>query len=149
MKSYRLIGYENRMMNNEDFENDKKDAGEIGAGQTVTALYEIVPGTGFTAGTSALRFDVRYKLALGEESRPLTLNVDVPAMNESGKFTAPASENMLFASGVAALGLTLRDSQYKGDASLSIAAELVDSARSFDPGNFRKQLSELIGMINK
>ena len=149
VKGYRLIGYENRVMNNEDFENDKKDAGEIGAGQTVTALYEIVPGRNFTASTAALRFDVRYKKALGEESRPLSLDVAVPAMNANGRFEAPASENMLFASGVAALGLCFRDSKYAGDANIEMAKELVDSGRTFDPGNFRKQLSELIGIILK
>ena len=149
VKSYRLIGYENRVMNNEDFENDKKDAGEIGAGQTVTALYEIVPGRNFTASTAALRFDVRYKKTLGEESRPLSLDVAVPAMDANGRFEAPASENMLFASGVAALGLCFRDSKYAGDANIEMAKELVDSGRTFDPGNFRKQLSELIGIILK
>ena len=149
VRSYRLIGYENRVMNNEDFENDKKDAGEIGAGQTVTALYEIVPGRNFTASTTALKFDVRYKKALGEESIPLSLNVAVPAMDANGRFDAAASENMLFASGVAALGLCLRESKHAGDASIEMAKELVDSGRSFDPGNFRKQLSELIGVILK
>ena len=149
VKSYRLIGYENRVMNNEDFENDKKDAGEIGAGQTVTALYEIVPGRNFTASTTALKFDVRYKKALGEESIPLSLNVAVPAMDANGRFDVAASENMLFASGVAALGLCLRESKHAGDASIEMAKELVDGGRSFDPGNFRKQLSELIGVILK
>jgi hypothetical protein len=103
-----------------------------------------VPGREFTAGAKAMRFDVRYKKALGEESRPLTLNVAVPAMDASGQFVAPASENMLFASGVAALGLCFRDSKYRGEATLEMAKELVDSGRSFDPGDFRKQLSGLI-----
>ena len=91
-----------------------------------------------------MRFDVRYKKALGEESRPLTLNVAVPEMDASRQFIAPASENMLFASGVAALGLCFRDSKYRGEATLEMAKELVDSGRSFDPGDFRKQLSNLI-----
>ena len=73
--SYRLIGYENRLMSKEDFEDEKKDAGEIGAGQTITALYEIVPAEGFTSGTAAARFDVRYKKSLGGESRPLSIVV--------------------------------------------------------------------------
>ena len=64
---YRLIGYENRVMNNEDFENDKKDAGEIGAGQTITALYEIIPAEGYVADALLCSFDVRYKKALGED----------------------------------------------------------------------------------
>ena len=66
--SYRLIGYENRVMSNEDFENDDKDAGEIGAGQTITALYEIIPVGETDADRQLAVFDVRYKKALGTES---------------------------------------------------------------------------------
>ena len=139
--SYRLIGYENRVMNNEDFENDKKDAGEIGAGQTITALYEIVPAEGFKEDAAAARFDVRYKKALGEESRLLSLNTSVGS--------APASENLLFASGVAAYGLLLRDSEYKGVATIDMAAELVGSALTFDPCGLRAQLLKLIEKAGK
>lgn len=133
VEQYRLIGYENRVMSNEDFDDETKDAGEIGAGQTITALYEIVP----VADASPATFEVRYKLSLGDaESRSLTL--DVPAELSS-------AENIRFASGVAAYGLVLLQSAYKGEASLSMARELVDSARSFDPGDFRAALSALIG----
>ena len=72
--SYRLIGYENRVLSNEDFENDDKDAGEIGAGQTVTALYEIIPAEGYGEGSDIAVFDFRYKDKLGEDSIPLSCN---------------------------------------------------------------------------
>ena len=137
VESYRLIGYENRVMNNEDFEDDTKDAGEIGAGQTITALYEIVPAEGFTAGASMASYDVRYKKALGGDSRPLNLNVTVPGQS------AAASANMNLASGIAAYGLTLRNSQYKGSASYSMAKELV-AASNNNQDKYRTELVELI-----
>ena len=138
VESYRLIGYENRLMSKEDFEDEKKDAGEIGAGQTITALYEIVPAEGFKAGTAAARFDVRYKQALGEESRPLSLSAVVPD-------DLPArSTNMGLAAGIAAYGLCLRESEYKGSASWSMARDLVAPAVQEDRYGLREQLLELI-----
>lgn len=137
VESYRLIGYENRVMNNEDFEDDTKDAGEIGAGQTITALYEIVPAEGFTANASIASYNVRYKKSLGAESRPLTLNVTVPEQSSA------ASANMDLASGITAYGLVLRGSQYKGSASYNMARELV-TASNKNQDKYRTELVELI-----
>ena len=131
---YRLIGYENRLISQEEFDDSKKDAGEIGAGQTVTALYELIPAKGcsMAAGTSLASFETRYKLSLKDtESRSLSTEV---------KVSATASENMNFATGVAAYGLLLRNSEYKGSTSLEMARELVNGAKSFDPNGFRAQL---------
>lgn len=138
--SYRLIGYENRVMANEDFEDDKKDAGEIGAGQTVTALYEIIPAAGFTESAAAATFDVRYKKALGAQSRPLSLEVTVP------KAEYKTSPEFSFAAGVTAFSLLLRNSQYKGQANLDIAADLVSkgSKNIEDPLRLRDELKDLI-----
>lgn len=133
--SYRLIGYENRVMSSEDFENDDKDAGEIGSGQTITALYEIIPTEAAAAGLRCCTFDVRYKNALKEASNALSLEV------KYGGNTL--SENLSFAAGLAALGLTLRDSQYKGTANLTMARELVENALTFDPNGYRAQLLNL------
>lgn len=142
--SYRLIGYENRVMNNEDFENDKKDAGEIGAGQTVTALYELIPAEGdFTQNATAASFDVRYKKALGEDSRQLHLDI--------GKYyegVTTTGKEFDFAAGVAAFAMVLRHSQYKGEADFNMAKELVKKsatpAEGVDPMKFRIQLISLI-----
>ncbi len=134
--SYRLIGYENRLLDNGDFENDEKDAGEIGAGQTITALYEIIPAEGAAAGGKAATFDFRYKKALGEESVPLTLDVTVT--------DADASQEMSFAAGVAAYGMILRESPYKGAATLDMAHELAQSGLSYDPFGYRAGFLELI-----
>ena len=138
--SYRLIGYENRVMNNEDFENDQKDAGEIGAGQTVTALYEIIPAEGFTADASVATFDVRYKLQLGQESRPLSLEISA---SESD------SQNISFAAGIAAYGLALRNSEYKGTASISMALDLVQGSLGEDKYGLRAQLVDLLKKASK
>ena len=138
--SYRLIGYENRVMNKEDFENDKKDAGEIGAGQTITALYEIIPAEGYAADASVAKFDVRYKLALGSDSRPLSLDVAV------GNTT---SDNFNFAAGIAAFGLCLRNSEYKGEATLSMAYDLVNGAKVSDPWGYRSRFTGLIEKAKK
>ena len=141
--SYRLIGYENRTMSSEDFDNDKKDAGEIGAGQTVTALYELIPSQTITAHANAAFINVRYKRTLGEDSYLLTLNTGIPTIEDF----KPSSE-FGFAAGIAAYALALRDSKYKGSASLSMAIDLVKPAsapgKDVDPLGLRSQLLELI-----
>lgn len=138
--SYRLIGYENRVMNNEDFENDKKDAGEIGAGQTITALYELIPAAGAKADADAASFDVRYKKALGEESRLLHLDVGACKSNVSKEFN--------FAAGLAAYAMILRNSEYKGNADYSMVKELLKSGEKptegVDPLRLRSSLLKLV-----
>ena len=145
VQSYRLIGYEHRVMNNEDFEDDTKDAGEIGAGQTVTALYEIIPSENWTPQSELATFDVRYKMALGEESRPLSLNVTVPlpAANNTTEFD--------FAAGVATFALKLRDSKYASEATFDMAYELVQKGigKVDDPLGLRPELLELIKIAEK
>ena len=136
VKSYRLIGYENRVMSNEDFDNDRKDAAEIGAGQSITALYEIIPTEAYVTDSHAVAtFDVRYKKELGTESR--LLSMDVNGFGEG-------SENLRFASAVAAYGMVLRDSKFKGAASFDMAKELAQSSLSFDPFDYRKEFVSLI-----
>ena len=134
VESYRLIGYENRVMTAEEFEDSKKDAGEIGAGQTVTALYELVLKEGLEEGFYVGDFEARYKYSLKDaESHSLT---------ESIGGTCEISPEFTFAAGVAAYGLVLLDSEYKADATLSMAKELVAGAAGED--SFRKQLVSLI-----
>ena len=133
--AYRLIGYENRMLRSEDFNNDQKDAGEIGAGHSVTALYEIVPPGGevpnasvdplryqkreATGGAELATLKLRYKEPDGETSKLMTRVV--------ANTTGAPSDNFRLASSVAQLGLLLRNSPNKGDASFdripAIAAE--------------------------
>lgn len=138
--SYRLIGYERRVMDNKDFDDDTKDAGEIGAGQTITALYEIVPAEGYKDGAVCGKFDCRYKKSLLDtKSRELSTDVAVTE--------GEMSSELSFASGVAAYGLVLLDSEYKGSASLNMASELVSAGLTFDPYGYRSQLLDLISKV--
>ena len=151
VSQYRLIGYENRALNNEDFEDDKKDAGEIGAGQTITALYEIVPTEKFqqclksSSGPKhhVATFDFRYKKSLSSASIPLKIDIAVEDMISDGK-PAQMSNSLSFAAGVAAYGMVLRTSPYKGDATLEMAYELVENSLSYDPHNYRAELLSII-----
>lgn len=150
VSEYRLIGYENRVMNQEDFEDDTKDAGEIGAGQTITALYELVLNDAFRTheplpgevggGRPFAIFDFRYKKSLGSESIPLqkTLSVEDIA-NKNGR-----SDDFYFAAGVAAFGMVLRNSPYKGDATTDMAGKLVGDHLGKDLHGYRAELLRLI-----
>jgi Ca-activated chloride channel family protein len=140
--SYRLIGYENRVMNNEDFADDEKDAGEIGAGQTITALYEVALneaalGQGIQPFVT---FDCRYKRSLGDESLPLQVKLTTEHIFNKNE----RSGEFYFAAGIAAYGMILRDSPFKGDATIDMAKQLVNQSLTFDPGNHRQELLQLM-----
>jgi Ca-activated chloride channel homolog len=138
VESYRLIGYENRLLRKEDFANDKVDAAEMGAGQTVTALYEIVPARGqpgsegiplkyqkspaLAAAASSgelATVKIRYQLPSGGSSRELALPVRDP--DSTLERTSPGFR---FAAAVAAFGMVLRQSPHRGTASLGMVREL-------------------------
>ena len=139
---YRLIGYENRVMSNEDFDDDTKDAGEIGAGQTITALYEIIPP--FVVTTDVVpyaTFNCRYKEQLGFSSKELSLDIYGEIKSDT--------ENLRFAAGVAAYGMLLRNSEHKGTANLEMVKELIASALTFDPHGYRAKLLELLNGLTK
>ncbi len=147
---YRLIGYENRLLANKDFNDDTKDAGEIGAGHSVTALYEIVPAgqkiendgielkytqpqqseTAFK--DELLTVKLRYKEPKEDTSKLLTIGlIDKNISIEN------ASSNLKFASSVAQFGLLLRDSRYKGSANFSNLKGLANSALGSDLKGYR------------
>jgi Ca-activated chloride channel family protein len=156
VSSYRLIGYENRRLEDEDFDDDAKDAGELGAGQSVTALYELVPAGAESAARpgAVLKYqenrrpsadsrraewmtvNIRYKPAAGGRSRRLS----VTAAAAEG---AEASENLRFASAVAAFGMLLRDSAHKGTATFEMVDTLARSALSADKAGYRAEFLSL------
>lgn len=146
VSSYRLIGYENRVMKEDDFKNDRKDAGEIGAGQTITALYEIVPGKdwGTRPRKPVARFDFRYKKQLGEASVALEKSVTT----SDGTLSTP---NLSLAAGIAAYGMLLRHSEYSGSASYDMAYDLVKkNIASLDRKDYQYKLrEELLRLIAK
>ncbi|WP_095125237.1 MULTISPECIES: vWA domain-containing protein [unclassified Pseudomonas] len=152
VSEYRLLGYENRALKREDFSNDKVDAGEIGAGHTVTALYEIVPA-GEQGWLEPLRYGksdavvsaksgelamlrVRYQRAEGGKS----LLIERPIANQ----VATASEDLRFAAAVAAFSQQLKDGRYTGDFSLKDTEALARGARGDDRFGLRNEFVQLV-----
>ncbi|HEX4072606.1 MAG TPA: VWA domain-containing protein [Planctomycetaceae bacterium] len=156
---YRLLGYENRLLRHEDFKNDAKDAGEIGAGHTVTAFYEVIPAgqpipgadvdptkyqgaatlTDAAAGRELFTIRLRYKDPDGQTSKPF----EVPVVDESKPFPA-ASKDYQFAASVAQFGLLLADSPYRGNSDFSHVLEIASSTLGPDHGGHRAEFLELV-----
>ncbi len=136
--SYRLIGYENRQLDNEDFENDSTDAGEIGSSQTITALYELVLTDGLNNEKYA-QFDFRYKKPDENQSRLISHEI-----NTSPKNISSSSGNMQFSAAIAGFGLLMKQSEYKGTASKQMVLDLSENSISFDPFGYRKEFVELV-----
>lgn len=164
VQSYRLIGYENRLLNDEDFNDDTKDAGEMGSGHNVTALYELVP-TGYDEripsvdplkyqasasknydekdySSEFLTIKLRYKKPDGKTSMLLDKPVKGYITN-----IEDASDNLRFAAAVSEFGMILRNSEFKGNATLDGAAKLARSAKGEDEDGYRSELIRLIGTV--
>jgi Ca-activated chloride channel homolog len=157
VQSYRLLGYENRLLAREDFADDRKDAGELGSGHSVTALYEVVPvgatpvaivddsltyqevslRPGARHSSELLTVRLRYKDPQGSTSRLLETPV-------ADRGRGAASEDMRFASAVAEFALLLRDSEHRGNASYAQVLALARGARGEDEQGYR---GEFIGLV--
>ncbi len=152
VSGYRLIGYENRLLNQEDFNDDKVDAGEIGSGHCVTALYEIIPAQSEGTSDSQLKYQapadvsdstelltvsLRYKAPNGNKSTLLTYPV------ESGSYTRELSENLSFAAAVAEFGMVLRDSEYKGNATYDTVLALAEPCIHAHTDDYKKEFLQL------
>ncbi len=140
VKSYRLVGYDNRLLAARDFNNDRKDAGDIGAGHTVTALYEIVP-TGERAGRGddLMTVKLRYKEPDATTSKLLTANV-----KDSDVRWGRASNDFRFAAAVAEFGMLLRESSYRGQASFDDVLALAQGALGRDANGYRAEFADLV-----
>lgn len=159
IESYRLVGYENRLLNNEDFNDDTKDAGEIGAGHSVTALYEVVlkgEGTGETPNVDPLKYQsnestkaafgdemltvkFRYKEPDGEKSKLLSRVLDnkiIPANKLSRDFVWSAA--------VAEFGMLLSDSQHKGTATFDHVIKMANQSQGKDKNGYRYEFIKLV-----
>ncbi len=160
---YRLIGYENRLLANRDFNDDRKDAGEIGAGHAVTALYEVVPAgqplenpgvnelkysqipeSNYANSGELLTVKLRYKEPNQTESKLLSIGL----IDRENQFEA-ASENLRFAASVAEFGLLLRNSRYKGKSNFNQLQTIVNNSRGSDLKGYRAELLELIGKAKR
>ena len=139
VSEYRLIGYENRLLTEEEFEADSTDAGEIGAGQNITALYEIIPTNSGLDNLPTFTIDFKYKHPDSDTSIPLQLDIF-----DEGHSWSESSEAMRFTSSVAAYGLLLRDSEYKGTATFEQVIDWAYGCTSYDPHGFRAEFIELL-----
>ena len=169
--SYRLLGYENRVLTAEDFNNDKRDAGEIGAGHTVTALYELVLVSDASQKRPAVE-PLKYQDSTasgrreppgiatqpepGQSNELLTLKLrykqpdgdaskllEYPLSDRGGSF-ASASPDFQFAAAVASFGMILRNSDHRGTSNLAAVAEIASSTLSSDPGGYRAEFVDLV-----
>ena len=163
--SYRLIGYEKRMLRKEDFNNDKVDAGEIGAGHTVTALYEVVPvgastnpaasvppvdqlkyssnegptSAQSTSSNEMLSVKLRYKKPDGDKSELVER-----ALTDADERFENAPLDLKFAAAVAEFGMILRDSEYKGNGTLAAVLEWAQEGKGSDANGYRSGFIELV-----
>jgi Ca-activated chloride channel homolog len=163
IKSYRLLGYEKRALAAKDFHDDKKDAGEMGAGHVVTALYELVPvgaADPVIGKVDGLRYQpeatvkpaakgekvneafvvkMRHKKPDGDKS---TLR-ELPVSNITKDYEK-ASEDFQFSAAVASFAMLLRDSPYKGSSNYALVLELAEAAKKHDPGAYRAEFMEMV-----
>ena len=158
VKAYRLVGYEKRLLNNEDFNDDKKDAGELGSGHTVTAMYEIIPAgsdeevasidplkyqTPVTPsnsfGDDVMTIKFRYKEPKESTSKLITKVL----LDKKTSFEA-ASENIKFSSAVAEFGMLLRDSKFKGNATYKNSMALAKESKGKDDDGYRAEFIQLV-----
>jgi len=164
--AYRLLGYENRIMAAKDFKDDTKDAGEIGAGHGVTALYEIVPTAAAgnspvideplkyqpretvaakpaaeagPASSELLTLKLRYKEPTGDTSQERVFPLE-----DTGTTFENASTNLRFAAAVAEFGMLLRGSAHRGEASLAHVTATAAGALGTDPGGLRAEFLDLV-----
>lgn len=163
--AYRLIGYENRKLAAEDFNDDRKDAGEMGAGHSVTALYEIVPPAAAAKLTQvdALRYQTPNASGAPEdELLTVKLRYKAPGENTSKRFDVPVrsgvanadrrtatSENFRFSAAVAAFGMLLRDDPERGSSSYELVRQLAEGALDHDPHGHRRGFLTLVDQARR
>jgi Ca-activated chloride channel family protein len=161
VRGYRLLGYEGRLLRDEDFTDDAKDAGDVGAGHTVTALYEVVPVGAASPVTLRGSEPLRYaggdaqaaRRAPGDELLHVALRYKRPGETTSRLLTAvvPAraprtagSDDLRFAASVAAFGMLLRESPFKGETDVQQVLTLARAALGTDPGGYRAEFVRLV-----
>ncbi len=163
VQAYRLIGYENRLLQTQDFDDDRKDAGELGAGHSVTALYEIIPpgvkgdvpisedqveqkpeSLPTFKSDELLQVNLRYKQPKASQSQLIGTSV-----TDEGLTFDKASTNLRFSAAVAAFGMVLRESTYKGSATLEQIQNWVAKAQGPDLDGYRAEFLRLVEKSKK
>lgn len=162
VRAYRLIGYENRRLNNEDFDDDKKDAGEMGSGHTVTAIYEIIPAgieSAYLGNVGDLKYQENKNLThVGNSNEVMTIKLRYKLPDEKtsklmeevvyDKHTAfdKTSDDFRMAASIAEFGLLLRQSNFKGSANYVHIIATAKSARGNDEEGYRAEFVKLVKM---
>ncbi|MBL7920119.1 MAG: von Willebrand factor type A domain-containing protein [Bacteroidia bacterium] len=160
VKAYRLVGYENRLLNNEDFNDDKKDAGELGAGHSVTAIYEIIPAgsTELVASVDELKYQQSMPLIKSTNNEVMTIKFRYKAptdtvsqliteiMQDKKLSTDKVSDDCRFAIAVAEFGMLLRDSKFKGEANYNNILAQARSSKGKDDEGYRAEFIRLVEM---
>lgn len=157
VESYRLIGYENRLLNDEDFENDKKDAGELGSGHTVTALYEIKIANKESLKNNTLKYQtsnlnnlakegdevatVKFRYKKPDKHKSILLEEVIPFKDQ---YINEMSDNFKFSAAVAGFGMLLRNSEHKGNATYKSVIDLAQSSKGKDMEGYRSEFIQLI-----
>lgn len=168
VQGYRLIGYENRVLNNEDFDDDKKDAGELGAGHSVTALYEIIPvgvESKFLAEDKNLKYQQRDLTSTATRSNELLtvkFRYKAPEADNSQLLEEvvmdknvdlnKTSDNFRWSAAVATFGMLLRNSEFKGAANYEQCKKLAAGARGKDTEGYRAEMIRMVeamGLMGK
>ena len=159
-----MIGYENRLLKKEDFEDDKKDAGELGSGHTVTALYEVVPVSDVSAVRSFdnLKYqESKLKEAALKSDEIMTLNIryKAPDGDTSELISQPVKENIIeidkssnnyrFSAAVAMFAMLLRESSFKGDSNYDVVKEMAESSLGEDKYGYRDEFVSLVKMAKR
>lgn len=156
VKGYRLIGYENRLLENEDFNDDTKDAGELGAGHTVTALYEIIPAgvaSELIREVDPLKYQQSSQIISENSTDLLTVKFRYKAPNDSKskllssvvtKDLNNLTEDLGWASAVAGFGMMLRDSEFKNDLDYNQILALAKAHKGDDPHGYRTEFINLV-----
>lgn len=160
---YRLIGYENRILNKEDFNNDKKDAGDLGSGHTVTAIYEIIPAgmeDEFLEDVDEFKYQQQKKNKKGRVHEMMTIkfrykspeaeisNLIVHTVSDTITPLQNTSENFRFACAVVQFGMLLRNSEFKGNASYERVIQLANSSLGKDEDGYRKEFVKLVHSVS-
>ncbi len=157
VKGYRLIGYEDRLMAAEDFANDEKDGGEIGSGHRMTALYEIVPAdSDFEFGAAESRYQTAESSAEGD-MLTVCIRAKEPEGTESKLYEYPVnltpaetlSDNMKFAAAVTEVGMILRGSEWKGNATYESALELLRDCGSVTGDSYKEEFLYLVNLLER
>lgn len=160
VQAYRLIGYENRKLNDEDFNDDKKDAGELGSGHTVTALYEIIPvgvKSNFTKEVDDLKYQSQTITGDTDELLTVKFRYKEPDENTSQLIEQPLAndglfdedENLNWAATVASFGMVLRDSEFKGNLTFSKILTMAHQSAGVDEFGYRAEFIKLVNIANR